>query len=319
MVGSLVLLTTPWTNSAIQMKALRGKKVSFDKVFKMVDYGDATLQGTSGWWQQEGHVWDIDWQGWRWHADLWCHHLRFGEVHWRHHERDCNYHWWVCSHGHKEFEKDAAEQVDMHKEININSIIWTSWCVRGAIQFFHCTLLHAVVRCLFLSVACLPFGFRQCMLSCGGQRHFVFVFCIFACCADYFGLIGVLCWSFQEYRKANLRFHAKYLSCTHSYTSAVVWVRFLQLFNDVLRIVFVCFCLPSALFCLPLDFFRWSFCCLHGQRLLWVGYWCVARLSSAVSCIGPALDCAASCSARTELFVHLSCAVQWACLLNSNC
>ena len=67
--------------------------------------------------------------------------------------------------------------------------------VRGAIGFFHyhCTLLHAVVRCLFLSVACLPFGFRQCMLSCGGQRHFVFVFCIFACCADYFGLIGVLC------------------------------------------------------------------------------------------------------------------------------
>ena len=46
--------------------------------------------------------------------------------------------------------------------------------VRGAIQCFHyhCTLLHAVVRCLFLSVACLPFGFRQCMVSCGSHLEF---------------------------------------------------------------------------------------------------------------------------------------------------
>ena len=56
---------------------------------------------------------------------------------------------------------------------------------KGAIQFFHChcTSLHPVVRRLFLSVACLPFGFWQCMLSCGSQSHFMFVFCIFACWA----------------------------------------------------------------------------------------------------------------------------------------
>ena len=37
MVGSLILRTTLRTNSAIQMRALHGKKVSFDKVIKMVD------------------------------------------------------------------------------------------------------------------------------------------------------------------------------------------------------------------------------------------------------------------------------------------
>ena len=37
MVGSLILRTTLQTNSAIQMRALHGKKVSFDKVIKMVD------------------------------------------------------------------------------------------------------------------------------------------------------------------------------------------------------------------------------------------------------------------------------------------
>ena len=46
--------------------------------------------------------------------------------------------------------------------------------VRGAIKFFHyhCTLLHSVVRCLFLSVACLPVGFRHCMVACGSHLEF---------------------------------------------------------------------------------------------------------------------------------------------------
>ena len=154
MVGSLILLTTPWTNSAIQTSALRGKKVSFDKVIKMVDdmvtllckeqVDDDFKKGTR-----------VRYRLTRLQMTCKGHHLRFGEVHGRHHERDCNYHWWVCSQGLKEFEKDVAEQVDIHKEINITLTIWTLWCERCRTVLSLPFQLAASCCAVFVSIGCL--------------------------------------------------------------------------------------------------------------------------------------------------------------------
>ena len=55
----------------------------------------------------------------------------------------------------------------------------------------------------------------------------------------------VSAWSVEDENsgKANLRFHAEYQSCTHSYTSAVVWVRFSNcsvMFCELCLCVLVC-------------------------------------------------------------------------------